>query len=1024
MKIMIVDDAVFIRKVLKGILIELGYNVVAEASTGKDAIEQASKVKPDIITLDITLPDMSGIDVLKEIKKINPAIQIIMVSALSGQEAVMQALREGAVNYITKPFSKEKIESVLKSVCESIELKKDEESKSEKKEKEVIGLQIVNSEETSEGPNLEGAITPDFEISNLDEKLPVEELAEENTKNEPFYENTNVEENRKIEKEEIHIDFKSDLQEENSKARLEDIRVFEKDEGYVLSLYFNEPVTYNFGKMKIGNGFILNVEDCKVDPNVKETIKVSDEGLREIKVEEISGNVYIAIKTDIRKFNIQENDRIIEILLQKETARLSYNPLTKLLLIEGISSRNIEVEKAENNLKINILSKESALKEEVMEINDGLVEIIEVLKTFKGFVVLVKSSKFLEFEKIEGRSSFGIRLKEANLIRKWNVFTKEDMTIVEIISSTGDAQVQMEHDKENNKLYVYFIDLEVPDELLNKRYEYEEGFIEWIEFKKDYANKAKSYMIISTPVSKVSVSKENSRILILCRSQRAFLLYDNLQTRLIFQNIKPSEIELELVEDKKLRFSILNRFVNLIKDSMVEENQFIEKVDIERVRNGYEGLIYLKKRCSFYSLLAKDKVSTDVYLTPLKAQNKINFYEYEEKDNKAILHIRGEGELNKEIKKENGVIRIEIHDAQLENISTLPVELESCCVEKIVFKEEENNKVLIDIYSFKDDFIVNNHEKGFDLEFVLDVIEIQAFENFIQFIGLNKNDFILKEVRENNQFELEIKKKGIFISTGLFKVEDSLIKSYQVYKSNGSYGIVIKTNKKSTAIISSDEERTVKIIMKKLPELVVCEVVVNSENEAYLKLSFDCELFKEPEIEQIGKGMLEVKLSKIVYDQIELTSQYYEKGIIKLIEFIPAEENLSIRTSFNRAQWEIESNLSQVLLKFEKATSKVEIDEAGVLVKYIDAEDISYRVFDENGVVILEVPSYAGDFVNTVPVIKSEKTVKFVSIEKMESGWRIYLITVLGIKYNLVKKQDEMKIEFLEEKCGLSEIAG
>jgi len=1016
MKIMIVDDAVFIRKVLKGILTELGYKVVAEASTGKDAIEQSAKLKPDIITLDITLPDMSGIDVLREIKKVNPTVQIIMVSALSGQEAVMQALREGAVNYITKPFSKEKIESVLKSVCESIE------PKSEKKEKEVIGLQIVNSEEPSEGPDLGGTITPDFEISNLEEKLPAEELAEEDTKNEPFYENINVEENRKIENEEIHIDFKSDLQEENRKARLEDIRVFEKDEGYVLSLYFNEPVTYNFSKMKIGNGFILNVEDCKVEPNVKEAIKVSDEGLREIKVEEISGNVYIAIKTDIRKFNIRENDRIIEILLQKETAHLSYNPLTKLLLIEGISSRAIEVERVENNLKINIQNKNVAIKEEIMEINDDLIETIEVLKTFKGYVVLVKSSKFLEYEKIEGRSSFGIRLKEANVIKRWNVFTKEDMSVVEIISSSGNAQLLMEHDKENDKVYVYFMDLEVPDELLNQRYEYKDGFIEWIEFKKDGA-KTKNFMIISTPVNKVSVSKEDGKIVIVCKALRAFLLYDNLQTRLIFQNIKPSEMELELIEDKKLRFSILNRFVNLIKDSMVEDNQFIEKVEVEKVKNGYEGLIYLKKRCSFYSLLAKDKVSTDVYLTPLKAQNKINFYEYEERDNKAILHIRGEGKLEKEIRKEDGVIRIEIFDAQLENISTLPVEFESCCIEKIIFKEVENDKVVIELYSYKDDFIVNDHANGFDLEFVLDAIEILVSGNFIQLNGLNKNDFSFKEVRENNQFELEIEKKGIFIPTGLFKVEDSLIKSYQVYKSNGSYGIVIKTNKKAIAIVSSDEERTVKIIMKKLPELTTCEVVINSETEAYLKLGIDDELFKEPEVEQIGKGVLEVKLSKIVYDQIELTSQYYENGIVKLIEFIPAEENLSIRVSFNRAQWEIESNLSQLLLKFKKTTSKIEVDDSGVFIKYIDADDISYRIFEENGIIILDVPSYAGDFSNTIPAMKSEKTVKFISIEKIESGWRIYLITMTGIKYQLERKQEEMKIEFFEEKDMLGEVA-
>lgn len=121
MKILIVDDAVFIRKVLRGILQELGEEVVGEASSGNEALRMVKEYRPDVVTLDITLPDMSGLELLKKIKEISSSTQVVMITAISNHEVVKEAMKVGATNYITKPFSREKVEEVLKKVEKNIQ---------------------------------------------------------------------------------------------------------------------------------------------------------------------------------------------------------------------------------------------------------------------------------------------------------------------------------------------------------------------------------------------------------------------------------------------------------------------------------------------------------------------------------------------------------------------------------------------------------------------------------------------------------------------------------------------------------------------------------------------------------------------------------------------------------------------------------------------------------------------------------------------------------------------------------------
>ncbi len=101
---MIVDDAMFMRGVLRGILERSGYEVVGEASNGIEAIEKYKELKPDLVTMDITMPDMTGLVAVKAIKEIDSNARVIMCSAMGQNAMVVEALKNGALDFIIKPF--------------------------------------------------------------------------------------------------------------------------------------------------------------------------------------------------------------------------------------------------------------------------------------------------------------------------------------------------------------------------------------------------------------------------------------------------------------------------------------------------------------------------------------------------------------------------------------------------------------------------------------------------------------------------------------------------------------------------------------------------------------------------------------------------------------------------------------------------------------------------------------------------------------------------------------------------------
>ncbi|MBC5635972.1 response regulator [Ornithinibacillus sp. BX22] len=116
-RILIVDDAAFMRMMIKDILLKNGFEVVGEAQDGLQAIELFNELNPDLVTMDITMPEMDGITALKKIKEQSPAAKIIMCSAMGQQAMVIDAIQAGAKDFIVKPFQADRvIEAIQKAL--------------------------------------------------------------------------------------------------------------------------------------------------------------------------------------------------------------------------------------------------------------------------------------------------------------------------------------------------------------------------------------------------------------------------------------------------------------------------------------------------------------------------------------------------------------------------------------------------------------------------------------------------------------------------------------------------------------------------------------------------------------------------------------------------------------------------------------------------------------------------------------------------------------------------------------------
>ncbi|SER06613.1 two-component system, chemotaxis family, response regulator CheY [Gracilibacillus ureilyticus] len=115
-RVLIVDDAAFMRMMIKDILTKNGYEVVGEAQDGAEAVEKYKELSPDLVTMDITMPEKDGIAALKDIKALNGDANVIMCSAMGQQAMVIDAIQAGARDFIVKPFQADRVIEAISKV--------------------------------------------------------------------------------------------------------------------------------------------------------------------------------------------------------------------------------------------------------------------------------------------------------------------------------------------------------------------------------------------------------------------------------------------------------------------------------------------------------------------------------------------------------------------------------------------------------------------------------------------------------------------------------------------------------------------------------------------------------------------------------------------------------------------------------------------------------------------------------------------------------------------------------------------
>jgi two-component system chemotaxis response regulator CheY len=114
--VLVCDDAIFMRTMIRDILSQAGFEVVGEADSGVQAVEKYRQLKPDLVTMDIVMPDMGGIEAVREICKSDPGAKILMCSAMGQQALVVEAIQAGAKDFVVKPFQPSRVLEAVQRV--------------------------------------------------------------------------------------------------------------------------------------------------------------------------------------------------------------------------------------------------------------------------------------------------------------------------------------------------------------------------------------------------------------------------------------------------------------------------------------------------------------------------------------------------------------------------------------------------------------------------------------------------------------------------------------------------------------------------------------------------------------------------------------------------------------------------------------------------------------------------------------------------------------------------------------------
>ena len=112
-RLLVVDDALFMRKLICGVAAEAGWEVVGEAGNGLEALALYDRLRPDLVTMDLVMPEMGGLEALRQIRAQDPQARVVVVTALDQKQALMDSIREGAIDFIVKPFERQRVLNLL-----------------------------------------------------------------------------------------------------------------------------------------------------------------------------------------------------------------------------------------------------------------------------------------------------------------------------------------------------------------------------------------------------------------------------------------------------------------------------------------------------------------------------------------------------------------------------------------------------------------------------------------------------------------------------------------------------------------------------------------------------------------------------------------------------------------------------------------------------------------------------------------------------------------------------------------------
>lgn len=116
-RLLIVDDALFMRRLIAGVARDAGWDVAGEAGDGERAVAMYSELKPDLTTMDLVMPVMGGLEALARIRELDPDARVVVITAVDQKQSVMDAIRLGALDFIVKPFDRDRVASLLRKVA-------------------------------------------------------------------------------------------------------------------------------------------------------------------------------------------------------------------------------------------------------------------------------------------------------------------------------------------------------------------------------------------------------------------------------------------------------------------------------------------------------------------------------------------------------------------------------------------------------------------------------------------------------------------------------------------------------------------------------------------------------------------------------------------------------------------------------------------------------------------------------------------------------------------------------------------